>query len=104
MREITAWLACSAALARMKRPPRRSSSALHLSHQVIHYSFKRVESERLPNRRAKVGIGVDVVEDPLAIGGLQIFDSSDVETSGRHDSFSHLDRRAGHVFVGIELH
>ncbi len=100
----TDWQGCSAGLAPAEKQAAAAEGGSLFSSQIIHDALKRIESERLTNRPAKVRIRVYVVEDPSAIGCLQIFDPSDVKSAGRHNSLPHLDGRGGHLFVGIKLH
>jgi hypothetical protein len=44
-----------------------------------------VAPEGYRNRRTKIGVRVDVVEDPSAISRLQILDSANIKASSSYD-------------------
>ena len=68
--------------------------------EIIDDSLKRIKPKRLTNGRAEVGIRIDIEEDQTAIGGLQIFNTSYIETSGCHDFFAHCNGKRRHLRVG----
>src|SRR3954452_21823336 len=43
-----------------------------LLRQIVHHALERIEAERLRHRGPQVGVGVDVVEDAAAVGGLEV--------------------------------
>src|SRR5438876_9301802 len=84
----------------------RFISALLLSdlpHQIINNPFKWVESERLPNRHAKIRVRVHIIENHPTVSRLQIFNSADVKTTLRNNSLSDVDSRPRDFPVGIKL-
>ena len=57
----------------------------HLSSEALdaHREDERIEAERRGDRRPQVRVGVDVVEHPAAVVGVEIFDASDIEIAAR---------------------
>ena len=59
------------------------TDARHFRGQIIDHPLERVETEGLADGSAKIGVGVDVVEDQATVRGFQILDAADVESAAR---------------------
>src|SRR4029453_12267719 len=84
-------------------PLNGAPATLHLAQEEIDYALERIESERLPDGRAQVRVGVDVVEDQAAVLRFEILDSPYVELSCRDDLLAPRDGLRRHFVVRIEL-
>jgi hypothetical protein len=62
----------------------------NLCDQEIDHSFERIQAEGLPDRWAKIGVRVDVMEHEATVRSLQILDLAYYGTGLQHDTRNSL--------------